>query len=276
MPASVKILADSINLDGSRLTTFEVSTHLFIWAEWMTHRQFSRNAQSNRAIPVKKVIESVRNDPAMPFHWGKNKAGMQAEEELSPEQIEVVKAKWLDMAYQACDNAEYLSSIGGHKQFVNRSLAPYMWIKAVISSTSWDNFFNLRDHAAAQPEIAIPARWMREALEKSIPEKLKWGQWHLPFTTAEQREQLPIDVLRKISTARAARVSYATHLGEHSIEKDLELHDILLTDGHMSPFEHCAQASNNMGIDVRQVPVSNFDPSWFQYRKVVELQLYLK
>lgn len=262
MPGFVKLIADSINPDGVRLSTFEVSVHLFNWQDWMTHRDFSRNAQSNRAIPTKTVIKSVREDLAWPYHWGKNKSGMQAEEELTPEQIEKVKAKWYQMAMQACDNAEELSSIGGHKQFVNRSLAPYMWIRAVISSTKWQNFWDLRDHKDAQPEIAYPAKWMREAMEKSTPQQLQWGEWHIPFKGAADNLDTPTQL--KISTARAARVSYLSHTGEHSVEKDLGLHGGLLENKHYSPFEHCAMA------DEQKRSVSNFDSSWLQYRKVVE------
>ncbi len=267
MPLSVKIVADSINPAGKRLTTFEVSTHLFIWSEWMTHRQFSRNAQSNRAIPTKTIIKTVREDPALPLHWGKNQPGMVAEEELTPEQAEAVKAYWVQMSLDACKHAEKLSEMGGHKQFVNRSLAPYMWIRALISSTEWDNFFHLRIEKSAQPEIQAPARMMKECLETQNPKQLAWGEWHLPFINADH-EGLDIGTLRKISTARAARVSYLSHDGSHDPAKDITLHDRLLADGHMSPFEHCAQA-----WEVGPAAGSNFDPSWFQYRKVVELGL---
>ena len=274
MPLSVKIVADSINPAGKRLTTFEVSTHLFIWSEWMTHRQFSRNAQSNRAIPTKKIIESVRTDPALPLHWGKNQPGMVAEEELTKEQIESVRMYWLQMSREACDHAEKLSEMGGHKQFVNRSLAPYMWIRALISSTTWDNFFNLRIEKSAQPEIRVPAQMMKTALEEHEPQKLEWGHWHLPFVSEEQKYELPISVLKKISAARCARVSFLSHDGSHDPNKDIDLHDRLLADGHMSPFEHVAQANGNLFDHLCANPISNFDPSWFQYRKVIEKEIY--
>ena len=76
-----RIVADSISEAGNRITTFELEYHRYIHSEIMTHRLFSRNAMSSRAIPVAKMIEQVRNTPATPIHWGKNKAGMQASEE---------------------------------------------------------------------------------------------------------------------------------------------------------------------------------------------------
>jgi hypothetical protein len=39
----------------------------------------------------------------------------------------------------------------------------------------------------------------------------------------------------KIATARCARLSYNNHNGEIDYQKDIELHDRLLRDHHMSP-----------------------------------------
>ena len=73
----VKIIADSISqTDGIRLTTFELEYPRYIHAEIMTHRVFSRNAQSSRAVPVDKQLERVRTSPVLPIEWGANKAGM--------------------------------------------------------------------------------------------------------------------------------------------------------------------------------------------------------
>lgn len=56
---SAKIIADS-EFDGVRLVTFEVEFHRFILPEINTHRVFSRNYQSSRAVPVKSLIEQVK------------------------------------------------------------------------------------------------------------------------------------------------------------------------------------------------------------------------
>lgn len=48
----------------------------------MTHRVFSRNSSSSRAIPIEKMVQQVENDPVIPVYWGKNQKGMQAKEEL--------------------------------------------------------------------------------------------------------------------------------------------------------------------------------------------------
>jgi len=71
---SAKIVADSQSgSDGPRLTTFELIYPRWILAELNTHRMFSRNSASSRAIPIERVIESIRNSPAEPIEWGKNR-----------------------------------------------------------------------------------------------------------------------------------------------------------------------------------------------------------
>ena len=47
----------------ANLWTFELTYPRYIHSEFMTHRVFSRNASSSRAIPVKRMIEQVRNNP---------------------------------------------------------------------------------------------------------------------------------------------------------------------------------------------------------------------
>ena len=50
----VEIVADSINQQGDRLTSLVLTYPRIIHAEMMTHRMFSRNASSSRAVPVQK------------------------------------------------------------------------------------------------------------------------------------------------------------------------------------------------------------------------------
>ena len=54
-----KIICDSISPVGARITTFELVYPRFIHGEFMTHRVFSRNAASSRAIPVKTFLKQV-------------------------------------------------------------------------------------------------------------------------------------------------------------------------------------------------------------------------
>ena len=260
-----KILADSISPSGVRLTTMQLKFHRFILPEYNTHRVMSRNFSSSRAIPVAKIIEQVRNDPAIPVAWGKNQPGMQARENLSD--VEAVKAKllWMNARDDACDTAELMVRLGLHKQIVNRILEPFQWVHGVVSATEWDNFFALRDHPDAQPEIRELAKLMKSAYNASVPKKLTLGQWHLPYITEDDRH-LSIDDQKKVSAARCCRVSYMKHDGFRAdLDEDIRLHDRLVTANppHMSPVEHQAQCSDGSGWS------GNFR-QWKQYRKDLE------
>lgn len=276
----VKIVADSINQAGIRITTMQLRCWRGIHAEFMTHRVFSRNASSSRAIPVATMLKQVWNDPAGPLHWGQNRPGMQAHSELIGWRRRAAQLLWSGAAKAACAFAWGLMKIGTHKQVANRILEPFQYISVIVTATEWDNFFELRDHKDAQPEIQYLARLMRCAMDRSIPRLLTEGDWHLPYirpedwTLAErlcQEDRVTRDmpsrsevvaILRKLSVARCARVSYLTHDGqEPNVEKDINLHDRLVTTKpiHASPAEHQAMSMHN------DLNCRNFR-GWLQYR----------
>jgi hypothetical protein len=261
---SAKVICDSISPSGVRLTTMQLNYHRFIHAEAKTHRilslddeeyeivlkqdvdlmddpMLSRNASSSRAIPVAKMIAAVSSSPAMPVHWGKNQAGMQAREEV--ECPPLAQDVWKYASELAVDRAYELKDLDTHKQIVNRVLEPFQWIKVIVTATEWDNFFKLRLHKDAQPEIQELARCMKTAIDESIPIELHPGEWHLPYVDLNEFDDSgdPISEAIKCSVARCARVSYLNHDNSApDISKDIALADMLLESGHMSPFEHIA------------------------------------
>ena len=82
MITDAKIILDSVGPNDARLTTFELTYPRMVHAELMTHRMFSRNSASSRAIPTEKLLARIEEDPVLPVWWGKNQSGMQAREEL--------------------------------------------------------------------------------------------------------------------------------------------------------------------------------------------------
>jgi hypothetical protein len=261
-----KILADSKNPEGVRLTTMSLTYPRCIHSEVMTHRLFSRNAASSRAIPMSKLIQQVKDSPFVPLHWGQNQKGMQAETEMSPKDIGLARFNWLVARDQAVATAELLNELGLHKQIGNRLIEPFMWITIVVSATNWENFFHLRCHKDAEPHIQKIAYMARDLYDANTPDYKEWGEWHLPLFGFPGDEDLPYTAAPKLSIARCARVSYLTHDGRRDTSADIELHDRLAASGHWSPFEHAAQATQTGGHnDVHAC--SNFHPSWLQYRK---------
>lgn len=260
-----KVIADSLAPCGSRLTTMEVRYPRFVHAEVMTHRILSRNAASSRAIPVEKMIKQVQNHPALFVWWGKAQKGMQAREELSGSDRNLAITDWLRGRDEAVITAQRLLTRGLHKQNANRALEPYAWITVILSATSWENFFCLRTHKDAQPELQYVANLMQTAYHASHPAPLAAGEWHTPYIQPEE-ESLPAEARKAISTGRCARVSYLTHDGVRDIQADIDLHDRLKgtgdpnEPGHWSPFEHIAEALNGPEQS------GNFT-GWRQYRK---------
>ena len=227
----VKIVADSICEDGRRITTFELEYPRFIHAEFMTHRMFSRNAASSRAIPISKVIEQVHTNPANPIHWGKNQAGMQAKEELQGAEKDLAISHWNIAAEQAGKVAAAMSELGLHKQVANRILEPFVNIKVVVTATEYDNFFWLRCHPDAQPEIQALATLMFEARENNTPYELINGDWHVPYYgdgvwLNGATEELSLGDALKVSASCCAQVSYRK--SDESLEKAIEIYERLV------------------------------------------------
>ena len=286
MSIEAKIIADSISPEGKRLTTMQLRYPKFIHGELMTHRVFSRNAASSRAIPVKRMIEDLRRDPAMPVFWGTNKPGMQAGAEV--DDIESCKKIWLAARDQAIVVVESLiEGFQLHKQIANRVLEPWFCINTLVTATEWDNFYELRVHPDAQPEMRELAQAMLVAQSASTPKELVPGEWHLPYADNDEdidRYDGRVDTLRRISVARCARVSYLTHDGKPpNPEDDLALYERLVGSRpiHASPAEH--QATPDSGHEMPKFddePVAPFKwdypelhgnlVGWQQYRKILE------
>jgi thymidylate synthase ThyX len=265
MAFSARILLDSRSPSGARLTTLEVRYPRFIHSEMMTHRVFSRNAASSRAIPIKKMIAAAREEPALPVYWGRNQTGMSAREAVAPDVETAARAEWQTALDDALRHAERLAAqdIDLHKQLVNRLLEPFAWITVIITATEWANFFTQRCHPDAQPEIKHIADMMLAEYRASIPAPVPLGCWHLPLIQDDERA-LPEEQLCKLSVARCARVSYLTHDGRRDRAKDLELYERLVeggANGHWSPFEHVATPTPDA-----ECRSANFI-GWEQYRK---------
>jgi len=248
MSFTVSIVADSISSTTGtpiRLTTFAIRYPRFIHAELMTHRIFSRNASSSRAIPVKKQLERIRQDPAKPVEWGANKPGMQSAELLTDEQVKQAEALWMEACQANIGFSERMDALNVHKQITNRIAEAFSHISVILTGTEWANFFSLRHHPMAQPEFQRLAELMVEAYRDKDrpPAHLGPNEWHLPYVTKAEQREIPRPVCLKLSVARCARVSYNNHDGTlPDTAKDVALHDALVVAKplHASPAEHQA------------------------------------
>lgn len=310
---SAKVVADSISPSGKRITTFELDYPRFCHSELMTHRLFSRNAASSRAIPVPKMIEHIKNNTAMPIHWGANQKGMQADNECDNlikiemfdtfdcptddlyqmESNDVFKEEAWEVARDyAIGVAEAFHEAGYHKQIVNRLLEPFQFIKVVCTATEYDNFFWLRNHKDAQPEIKELAHCMWEAREQSKPNRLRIGEWHVPYVETFRASDgdaileyivedlgVSLEDALKVSASCCAQVSY--RLTDQSLDKAIKIYDMLVNSKpvHASPLEHQATPMRE-DTDLDGLGVTGYNNrlgyysgnffGWAQYRQLID------
>lgn len=263
-PYRCTVLADSVSEAGVRLTTLQIRMPRIVLAEFNTHRMFSRNSASSRAIPVEKRIAAVRSDPFVPEAFGANKRGMQAGDALDNDAQRAAFDAWMGACGLACDAAERLANIGVHKQWANRLIEPFSWHEVIVTATEWENFYALRISEHAQPEIRRAAEAMKAAMDASEPTLVGPGGWHLPLVTNEDRVEFYPEDCASLSAARCARVSYLTHDGKRDPAADLRLAHQLRTNGHMSPFEHPATPMRVAAAGF----AGNFR-GWTQLRKLI-------
>lgn len=243
----------------------------------------SKNSASSRAIPFKKMLKSVMEDPFIPIKWMKDHSGMQGNEYFDERGGEVCTSAWLVARNKAVEQATYLNEYGLTKQFANRLLEPFLWHRVLITGTEWDNFFALRAHPDADIHIAKLAEEALKAFNTSTPKLLKEGEWHIPFGDKFDDEKLwelfeelneeevndlffnkgmfwsldellytfreEIELLKvKIAIARCARVSYDNFDGTQDYKKDIELFNRLFARNpiHASPAEHVSRCMDNV------------------------------
>jgi hypothetical protein len=220
---------------------------------------FSRNSASSRAIPIAKVVEMVRDNPAFPSHWGKNQPGMQAREELDGFQLAATRHLWFESALAAAEVSEAMANLGAHKQVANRVTEPYQWMKVVLTYTEGNNWEWLRHHGDADPTIYALADAMVQALDNSTPFIIHPGEWHVPYVNrmrgtaglmyltevyiAEdvyETQFLTAEEALAVSSSCCAQVSYRTL--DMSLSKAQTIYGRLVDSEpvHASPFEHQA------------------------------------
>lgn len=253
--ATAKVILDSISPDGIRLTTVQVRFWRPMLPELNTHRAISKNAGSSRARPSSSIIDQVNHDPWGPIHWGKNQPGMQARAEFDGLPKEQLIDAWQWAAHDAAMVASEMLEFGVHKQIVNRLLEPFTYVDVLLTATDWANFFALRLHEDAQPEMQDLAQAIKDAMDSSVPSLLKPGEWHLPYVQQSDWDahnwngdswEESLETMKRLSVSRCAKISYTAFDGTvEPIEKELARYSRLIETQpvHASPLEHVCTPS---------------------------------
>jgi hypothetical protein len=297
-----KVLKHSISERGVELITFEVNYPHAVHKDVMTHR-WARNFQSFRAIPPELLLERLADDPFIPEVFGHRTKGMGQRNEPVKGQDAIDQALaseiWLQHVEDCIGKAKRFLSLGIAKQQVNFLIQDLCWIRGIITTTmpQLDNFYGLRlaedenGDPVARPEVYKIAKMMQNADAESVPQSVGEGAWHLPLVTDDEiHEDYPKydpddldnwvrhwEYWRKVSVGRCARVSYLTHDGSRDPDKDVALHDSLLYNGHMSPFEHQGSPivipgyweDDDFTDRIMTRDTGCFGYGWTQYRKLI-------
>ena len=281
----VEIVADSANSFGDRLTSLVLTYPRIIHSEMMTHRMFSRNASSSRAVPVDKMIKAVRENTFCPFEFQKSHKGMQGSEYFTGADRQECINLWLESAELALQQAEKMKAKGISKQIINRILEPYQYYTVLItgSKEGWQNFFELRcgnydgfksrkeaskeflekgnintshwsdmdwrklNKGQAEIHMMALSEEIYDAVNESTPKQLQAGEWHIPMISDSESLKLSTNDQIKLSVGRAANTSY-TVVGdgkELTLEHAIKIHDKCVELVHSSVFEHCARAMSD-------------------------------
>ena len=288
-----RVIQDSVSQDNKRITTFELEYPRYVHAELMTHRLFSRNAASSRAIPVTAMHKHIEDNTATPVTWQKNQAGMQSSVDIVGEELAEVKRLWVKARDAALASAKELFDAGLHKQWANRPTEAFQMMKTVVTATEWDNWYWLRNHTDAQPDIHELALCMFEAQKQSTPQLLFWEEWHVPYVTRIVEEGSPLQYFVGgqeitaeeaiiVSASCCAQVSYRK--SDDTLDKAKMIYDKLINSEpvHASPVEHQATpmrfAKVTEGVEWEEgVTHLNKDGTyasgnfkgWIQYRQLI-------
>lgn len=230
--------------EGYGLATFQVKVPVYVWTELLTHKRLARNASSSRAQSQKRHANMGWYTPPVFYEQGEF---MQAGEPLPEEVQEAVRELWDGLhrtVYQGVSGIDtYVRSLGFKglaKEQINRPLGTTKMLTGVVTATedAWRSVLALRKHPAADTAMQLLAYQLDEGLRTAT-----WwhADWHIPFddNPAAPRDLLEYRERAKVAAARLARVSNGKPgPGQRS---DLELAEQLLTDRHLSPFEHVAR-----------------------------------
>ena len=241
---------------GQRIDTLIAEYPRAIHSQVLTHRVFSKNSSSTRAIPLSKAIDQINAKPAK-YIWTKNQSGMQGEVITDSGTLHDLEETFYTARENAMYAAQKLATLGGaHKQNAGRLLEPFQNIRIVLTSTEWENWDWLRNHEDAQGEINVLAQAIYAARQSAIPMVLAAGEWHVPFVDRNRHPvtkellysvekdgaplMLDAEEAKLISMSVCAQTSYRK--SDYSLEKAIVMRARLLEPErvHSSPSEHQA------------------------------------
>lgn len=267
------VMASANVTTGTNVYTMLATYPRSIHAQFLTHRDKSKNSSSSRAIPVLTEIENIKNNPVN-IMWSSNQKGMQGQLITDEKHIEELDNLVLDYRTATFKFVEGLADPKGHnihKQNVNRFLEPFANITVLISATEWANFDWLRIDGAAQHEIAVLANMLKDCREAMVAMPIYEGEYHVPFVdrirdedgtlryySMDTQVELTLEEAIKVSASCNAQTSYRKL--DDSLEKADDMEGKLRSGEklHASPYEHIATPIQLPMHMLKQLPLEVF------------------
>jgi hypothetical protein len=263
------------------LITFRIEVPIFVWVELLTHRRFSRNASSARAMGTTRYLDMGNYVPDTFYSGGK---GMQSSDTPIKYQW-LARFLWNNAFKSASFYTRMLEKLGVAKEQRNRLIPPTKYLAAIVTGTEggWKHFLSLRNNPKADKAMQFLAE-VADSNIKSLnlgngSNRWIYSDWHIPYDPMEGDFQHRA----KVASARIARVSYNR---PPNGKDDLTLANQLLKDKHLSPMEHIAVFVKSPGLsalcckpeDTIQagvgIPASKYgwldSWGWRTYRSMVE------
>lgn len=264
-----KIIKDTLNAySDDRIVTFELVLPKYLVAEVNKHTVLHNSCQSSRAVPVAKMIQSVEENPFIPYYWQKPHKGMQGYEYYTNEnKISQLREEWLNARDNAVITAKKLQNEVS-KQTINRLLEPFMYVKMVLTGTEFGNFFNQRcpiflnnkgnkvksrtglgfgvDFTSTKGQADIHLQILAEMMHNEMYYNSNPVESfeHIPYDIGKE---YPLEARLHYSASQCARISFTTITDDKqfSLERNLQLAQGLIVEGHAEPFSHQAIGMND-------------------------------
>ena len=235
-----EIVAHSLSPQGDELISVLCTFPRIILAEVNTHRMLSKNTSSSRAIPFKKMVESVQNNPFIPIAWQKDHKGMQGSEYITDDRkYENSRYDWLKARNLAVQQAKLLNENDGvTKQLCNRLLEPFMWTTMLITGSreGWDNFFNLRcpQYKGSFSENIYKSR--KEASKSPYNEFNNFGELDWLNANKGQAEIHIMDLAEKIYDAMNESTPEQLKAGQWHIPFEDKIRTLNIPESVINPY----------------------------------------
>jgi hypothetical protein len=254
---SAKVLANTVNPDGERIVTVEVTLPRVILAQLNKHGLIRHSTSSSRAIPFMSRLKNVDEHLFIPRRFPINGPGMVPKgycEEGDPK-YEQAKERWLEAYQRVREQAIQMHELGVHKEAVNRLLEPWTYVTSICTCVQWANFFKQRIEFSSQQEMQELAVRIFEAIVESPTRK---GSLHAPYLSNQElevlekhmegrrahpasrsNEELPQKLLYSIGRAAGASYERQADLGR-TPDMYIKTGGRIIQDRHWTPVEHVA------------------------------------